>query len=255
MADKKVYEAKVLKSENLASGIYSLILEAKEIASEAKAGQFVGVYSKDNAHLLPRPISLCEIDKEAGTIRLVFRAVGFGTEEFSKASAGDSLRVIGPLGNGYPELSGEIMVMGGGIGIPPMLELAKANKGHVKAVIGYRDEQYLRKDFDDICPTFVATEDGSDGTKGNVIDAIKANDLKADVICACGPGPMLRAIKAYALENGITCYVSLEEKMGCGIGACLACVCKSVEVDDHSLVHNKRICKEGPVFLASEVEF
>ena len=101
---------------------------------------------------------------------------------------------------------------------------------------------------------FLATEDGSLGTKGNVLDAIRENGLTADVIYACGPTPMLRALKAYAEEKQMECYISLEEKMACGIGACLACVCKSKEVDGHTNVHNKRICKEGPVFDAREVE-
>lgn len=94
----------------------------------------------------------------------------------------------------------------------------------------------------------MATEDGSVGTKGNVLDAIREQNLTADVIYACGPTPMLRAIKEYAAEKGIKCYISLEEKMACGIGACLACVCQSKDVDHHSNVHNKRICKDGPVF-------
>ena len=101
---------------------------------------------------------------------------------------------------------------------------------------------------------YVATEDGSLGTKGNVIDCIRENDLKADVLFACGPTPMLRALKAYAKEAGIECWISMEERMACGIGACLACVCKSTEVDEHSQVKNKRVCKEGPVFLADDVE-
>ena len=99
-----------------------------------------------------------------------------------------------------------------------------------------------------------ATEDGSVGTKGNVLDAIRENKLIADVIYACGPTPMLRALKAYAQEQDIECWISMEERMACGIGACLACVCQSKEVDDHSHVHNKRVCKDGPVFLATEVE-
>ena len=102
--------------------------------------------------------------------------------------------------------------------------------------------------------TFVATEDGSLGTKGNVIDAIKNEKLNADVIYACGPTPMLRALKNYAEENSMVCYISMEERMACGIGACLACVCKSRDKDAHSNVNNKRICKEGPVFNAKEVE-
>ena len=100
----------------------------------------------------------------------------------------------------------------------------------------------------------IATEYGSLGTKGNVMDAIRENHLEADLIFACGPAPMLRAIKAYAQEQEIPCYISMEERMACGIGACLACVCKSKEVDAHSQVHNKRICKDGPVFLSTEVE-
>ena len=101
---------------------------------------------------------------------------------------------------------------------------------------------------------YIATEDGSAGTKGNVLDAVRENGLQGDVIFACGPTPMLRAIKEYALEHEMTCYISMEEKMACGIGACLACVCKSKEVDHHSNVKNKRICKDGPVFLSTEVE-
>ena len=101
---------------------------------------------------------------------------------------------------------------------------------------------------------FIATEDGSAGTKGNVLDAIREQGLKADVILACGPTPMLRAIKAYAMEQGMECYLSLEERMACGVGACLACICQSKDVDSHSHVHNKRICKDGPVFRAEEVE-
>lgn len=98
------------------------------------------------------------------------------------------------------------------------------------------------------------TEDGSAGTKGNVMDAVREHGIEADVIYACGPKPMLRAIKAYAGEKGIECYISMEERMACGIGACLACVCQSKEVDGHSHVHNKRVCKDGPVFLSTEVE-
>ena len=135
------------------------------------------------------------------------------------------------------------------------LELAKALDCEKQAVLGYRDAaMFLKEEFEPYAAVYVATEDGSVGTKGNVMDAIRENGLEADVIFACGPTPMLRAIKAYALEHNIECYLSLEEKMACGIGACLACVCKSKDVDEHSHVHNKRICKDGPVFRAEEVE-
>ena len=110
------------------------------------------------------------------------------------------------------------------------------------------------EDFSPYADVFAATEDGSTGTKGTVIDAISENRLTADVIYACGPTPMLRAVKAYAAELGAECWISMEERMACGIGACLACVCQSRDVDEHSHVHNKRICKDGPVFPAEEVE-
>mgnify|MGYP000257300320 CR=1 FL=1 len=144
-----------------------------------------------------------------------------------------------------------------------MKELAKAlhklNKDEednlVQSVLGYRDSQmFLKDEFEAYGPVYAATEDGSFGTSGNVLDAIREQGLTADVIYACGPTPMLRALKAYAAEKGLECWLSLEEKMACGVGACLACVCRSKEVDDHSQVHNKRICKDGPVFRAEEIE-
>ncbi len=260
MAEKFQEQALILKQDKLAEGIYSIWFETKDIASYAKAGQFVAVYSNDDSHMLPRPISICEVDKEKNAIRIVFRVAGSGTLEFSACKAGDCLRIMGPLGNGYPEIDGEVLVIGGGIGVPPMLELAKQLKRQnpnrqVTAVLGYRDALFLKEDFEKYVPVVIATEDGSFGTKGTVIDALRANDIKADVICTCGPTPMLRALKDYAQTNHMKCYVSLEERMGCGIGACLACVCKTKEKDEHSNVNNTRICKEGPVFLAQEVEF
>ena len=149
-----------------------------------------------------------------------------------------------------------VFLMGGGIGVPPILELAKQMKCEKKQIVaGYRDcHTFLREEFETAGTLYIATEDGSVGTKGNVMDAIRENGLNADIIYACGPTPMLRAIKQYAEENEIECYISLEERMACGIGACLACVCKSKEKDTHSNVHNKRICKDGPVFLSTEVE-
>lgn len=260
MAEKFQENAIILRQDNLAEGIYSIWFETKDIAKYAKAGQFVAVYSNDDSHLLPRPISICEVDKEKNAIRIVYRVAGAGTLEFSGYKAGDTLRIMGPLGNGYPEIEGDVMVVGGGIGVPPMLELAKQLRRQnpnrkVTAVLGYRNDLFLKEEFEAEVPVVIATEDGSTGTKGTVIDAIKAQNVTADVICTCGPTPMLRALKEYAAENGMKLYVSLEERMGCGIGACLACVCKTKEKDEHSNVNNTRICKEGPVFLAEEVEF
>ena len=159
------------------------------------------------------------------------------------------------MGNGFPIPEKKAILIGGGIGIPPMLALAKACKERPTVVLGYRDATlFLKEEFDKVADVVVATDDGSVGTHGTVIDAMKEKNLTADVICACGPMPMLRGVKAYGLENEIETYVSMEERMACGIGACLGCVCQSTEVDSHSNVHNKRVCKDGPVFLSTEVE-
>lgn len=249
----------VISQECIGTDIYSMWIQTENIGKEAKPGQFVSLYSKDGSKLLPRPISLCEIDCENSRLRIVYRVTGknTGTEEFSRLQSGDTVEVMGPLGNGFPlqEAEGKtVFLMGGGIGIPPMVETGKQIRGNVITIAGYRDELFLTEEMKENGELYIATEDGSAGTKGNVMDAIRENTLKADVIFACGPTPMLRAIKTYAEENGIPCWISMEEKMACGVGACLACVCKSKEVDHHSHVHNKRICKDGPVFPASEVE-
>ena len=226
----------IIRQEEIADDIYSMWLRTEHIAAHAKAGQFVSVYCNEGSRLLPRPISICEIDRKDGAIRLVYR-------------------VVGPLGNGFPQKNKKAFLIGGGIGIPPMLELAKELDCEKQIVLGFRDELFLLEDFRNRGQIYIATEDGSAGTEGNVLDAIRENGLDADIIYACGPTPMLRAIKEYAAEQNIECWISMEERMACGIGACLACVCKSKEKDAHSNVKNKRICKEGPVFLAQEVEF
>ncbi|WP_101875687.1 dihydroorotate dehydrogenase electron transfer subunit [Lachnoclostridium edouardi] len=253
MAQVKIM-AEVKSQEQLTEDVFSMWLKAPGIAEKVVPGQFISVYTKDKSKLLPRPISICQVEKDQGCLRIVYRVVGGGTEEFSKYKAGEEVSIMGPLGNGFPLKQKKAFLIGGGIGIPPMLELARNLDCEKTMVLGYRDVLFLNEEFAPYGQVYVATEDGSAGTKGNVLDAVRENGLEADIIYACGPTPMLRAIKAYAEEKGIECYISLEEKMACGIGACLACVCKSKEVDHHTHVHNKRICKDGPVFAAQEVE-
>ncbi|WP_026667841.1 dihydroorotate dehydrogenase electron transfer subunit [Butyrivibrio sp. AE2005] len=258
MAKKMKKEAKVLSQKLLADGIYDMWLETP-FAGDVNPGQFVGVYPVNKSTLLPRPISICEVDAEKSAIRLVYRVVGSGTAEFALYQPGDYINVLGPLGNGFPLEAAEgkkVVVMGGGIGVPPLLETAKRlSSEDVSAVMGYRNsETFLSDEFSKYAKMYIATEDGSVGTKGNVIDAMKAEKIECDVIFACGPMPMLRAIKAYASEVGAKAYLSLEERMACGVGACLGCICKTKEIDDHSHVHNARICTDGPVFDADDLE-
>lgn len=253
---KKKERALVLSQEKLATDIYSMWLEVS-FAEDTKAGQFVSLYCRDKSRLLPRPISVCEIDAANRRIRLVYRIAGEGTREFSKLVCGDSIDLLGPLGEGFPTENFKdktVMLIGGGIGIPPMVETAKRLDAKKVLVCGYRSELFLEKELEACGDFYPATEDGSCGSKGTVIDAIKENDLSADVIMACGPSPMLAAVKEFAKSREIPCYISMEERMACGIGACLACVCKSKEADEHTHVKNKRICKDGPVFLAEEID-
>ena len=252
---KYMETAIVSSQEALAHDIYSMVITTEQIAKEAKPGQFISVYSRDGASLLPRPISICEID--GNRLRIVYRVAGKGTKEFSGYRPGDQVRIMGPLGNGFPLEAAEgkkALIIGGGIGIFPLLELAKGLKGRKEIVLGYRDHVFMKEAFEAWGPVSVATEDGSQGTKGNVLDAVREKGIKADVIYACGPTPMLKGIQFFAAERNLEAWISLEERMACGIGACLGCVCKSREVDHHTNVHNKRICKDGPVFRGEEVE-
>jgi len=254
---KEKQTAKVLSQRRIAPGIYDMWIETS-LAAEGNPGQFIGVYPKDGSTLLPRPISICEVGEDGRALRIVYRVAGAGTAEFSGYRAGDAVSVLGILGNGLPfgEAKGKrVFLMGGGIGVPPILELAKRMEADKRIIVGYRDSNtFLREDFERNGAVYIATEDGSVGTRGNVMDAIADNRLEAEMIYACGPMPMLRAVKAYAAKKGIRAYISLEEHMACGVGACLGCVVRTKGVDSHSHVHNARICTEGPVFDAEDVE-
>ena len=226
MTRKKKVTATIVSQKQIGEQIFDLWLETK-LVKNAHPGQFVAVYPHGESTLLPRPISICETDKAKNRLRLVYRVAGKGTAEFSTCKAGDQLDILGLLGNGFPvdKAKGKrVFLMGGGIGIPPMLELAKAMDDKKQVLVGYRNKDlFLEEDLEQYGDVYVATEDGSVGTKGNVMDIIKAYSLRADVI------------------------------MACGVGACLGCVCKTTKEDSHSHVHNARICTEGPVFEAGEV--
>lgn len=249
---KSRVNAVVIRQDELATDIYSVWLRVGDMAVDARPGQFVSVYSGDGSRLLPRPISICEIHPDMGAIRLVYRVVGAGTRELSFLRSDDTVKIIGTLGNGYTVTGEHPLLIAGGIGIPPMLELAKQFSDPA-IVVGYRDELFLDEDLSSRGRLFIASEDGKHGVQGNVMDAIREYGLKGDVIYSCGPLPMLRAVKDYAIREDIPCYISMEERMACGIGACLGCVVQTVEQDEHSRVNNVRVCKDGPVFDAREV--
>lgn len=246
---------KITNNNRLVQNIFELEFQSEQICSTAKPGQFV--HLKVNSGLYPlmrRPISIHSLNKAGGTVSIVYHVVGQGTEELSKLSPGDEIDVIGPLGKGFPLLEGKrLAVVGGGIGTAPLLELAKELPG-CDAYLGYRDCVYKIKDFQDSCnKVFVTTEDGSAGRKGYVTSELQNNILSYDVVYTCGPKPMLKAVMDICSRNNVECYVSLEERMGCGIGACLVCACKIMGEDGQW--HHKKACKDGPVFNAREVVF
>lgn len=243
--------------KSIAKGIYDMTILCPEVASVAKAGQFVHIAVP--AHTLRRPISICGIDRLNGTIRIVFEIRGKGTEEIANLNKGDNIDMLAPLGNGFT-LKGDgkkAIAIGGGIGTPPMLGIADSYKESCTVIAGFRSASavILEEDFKKCgSQTIVCTDDGTYGKKGFVTDALKeclANE-KPDIIYACGPKPMLKAISEIAESNGILCEISLEERMGCGVGACLVCACKTKKNGEEKMSH---VCKDGPVFDSREVVF
>ncbi|MGL4799279.1 MAG: dihydroorotate dehydrogenase electron transfer subunit [Cellulosilyticaceae bacterium] len=249
---KKIIEGKILCNQVVAKDVYKMIIEAPEVAEGAKCGQFVNLYTKSQSMLLPRPISICEIGET--TLTLVYGVVGKGTKEFATYQEGDTIRISSALGNGYtPQQVKTHVLVGGGIGVPPLVELSKHLEGEKIAVIGFREEPFLVEALEAQGVTvYIATDNGGAGFKGNVIDLMKAEGIEGDYYYSCGPKPMLRALASYCEEKNVPVQVSLEERMGCGYGACVGCVCKTKKETDPGY-EQKKVCKDGPVFLGSEV--
>ncbi len=265
---KEIINARVITNREIAKGIFLMEIRGAESAIEcAGPGQFVNVYPKAKQTLLPRPISICRV--EADILTLVYGVVGEGTKEFSGYPAGDLIRISTPLGTGYnlKEIIGsdeeaennkvnsslkKAVLVGGGIGVPPLVGLAEKliTRGvSCTAVLGFRDEPFLAEAFESLgVETHITTDSGRSGYKGTVLDLIREKNLSADYFYACGPKIMLRALNQYCLEIDAPLQVSMEERMGCGYGACVGCVCKVQSV-------YKKVCQDGPVFYGRDVDW
>lgn len=249
----------ILKQEKIADGIWRMDLCAPEIAAAVEPGQFVDLYCRDKSRLLPRPISV--YDAEGDTLSLIYAVVGKGTEEFAAYEAGEQVRVTGPLGHGFPIEEAlkaeEVLLVGGGLGIPPLQFTAKMLKNRkpelsITSVLGFRSMPWIQEPFPSYGAVLNASDDGACGFKGNVVDRFKDHFSRTPackrVLFACGPIPMMKAIQQIQEEYGLECWFSLEERMGCGFGACYGCPAQTTE-------GLKRVCKDGPVFSGKEVIF
>lgn len=252
---KKIFYPTIINQQEIAPGIFRMELEADEIAKAALPGQFVNLYCNEGESLLPRPISICEVDKEKGIVTLIYAVVGEGTKGFSTFKNGDTIKILGPLGSGFTIDKGRNshILIGGGIGVPPLVELAKRLNGDIVAVLGFATSPILVKELENYgARVFVATESGQVGLKGNVIDILKKENIGGDMIYSCGPKPMLKAVSKWAEEMGIRAQISMEERMACGIGVCVGCTCKTKKKEDKDW-QNRKVCTDGPVFWSEEV--
>lgn len=250
----------VVSHREIAENINELILHGELVSEMKEPGQFVHVKVADgNAPLLRRPISIAHIEQGKKEFTLIYRALGQGTTLLSKKIKGEEVDILGPLGHGFPleetKVGETALLVGGGIGVPPLYELSKQllSRGvKVIHVLGFQSESamFYEDVFLQLGPTYVATVDGSYGTCGFVTDVITSKAIEFDTLYSCGPTPMLRALQEkYAADKKV--FLSLEERMGCGIGACFACVCHTADNPEGTTY--KKICTDGPVFRAGEV--
>lgn len=250
----KDYKATVIENKKIAENVYEVTFDVGEEVN-ARCGTF-GNISVGGAHLLRRPIAICKT--EGSKVTFCYQIKGDGTKRLKELEKGDKTNVLMPLGNGFyvEETEKKVALVGGGVGVFPLISVLRAYQGkkEISAYIGYRNKGAVcgLNEFEKADKFVAVTDDGSFGEKMNAVQAFE-KDIKAgnipDVVLACGPTPMLKALIAVTKRENLTCYVSLEERMGCGIGACVVCVCE--------LTNGKkaRVCKDGPVFNANELSF
>ncbi|MCI8554439.1 MAG: dihydroorotate dehydrogenase electron transfer subunit [Clostridiales bacterium] len=248
--------ARILGMSKMAPGIWNCTVSAPRMASAAAAGQFVGILCGE--YLLRRPISLCGFDPTLGVLRLVFEVRGKGTAWLADRQRGETLDLIGPLGHGFPllEPSQKAVLVGGGIGTPPLLPLARHYGTNAVVIAGFRSSSaaILGDDFTAAgARVLLCTDDGSAGYHGFTTQVLEEqlSSHSGDVVYTCGPRPMMKRVAELAAACGSDCYVSLEERMGCGVGACIGCACMIREESGEERM--QRVCLNGPVFPAKEV--
>lgn len=246
----------VISIKEIIKGTFLLEISSSDQLSKSEAGQFVYIIPRiQKRTILPRP--LCIADADARSVKLIFRVKGKGTLYLSGLSKGDKVSVMGPLGKGFRDIKGPVLLAGGGLGAAPLYFLAKKLRNNEKTsiVLGFKNkhEAYFIDEFKSVLRNvFICTDDGSLGSRGNAAEKIRDIIRDEKIICACGPRPMLKSLSDFAGERGIKIFVSLEERMGCGMGACLGCV---VKIRSGGKEEYQRVCKEGPVFDGSEVMY
>lgn len=233
----------VYKNSKITDGVYELIIKG---SFKGKPGQFYMIRCWDREPLLSRPISIHSLEEDK--IVFLYQVIGEGTRDLSRLKVGEKIQLTGPLGNGFETkyIKGKVAIVAGGIGIAPMLQLAKSIKAEkVDLYAGFRNEPYcLDKFTESVSSKYVSTETGIIGVKGYITDIFKAESY--DMVLCCGPEIMMNKVIDMCRENKVPVYVSMEKHMACGIGACLVCTCKTKE-------GNKRTCKDGPVFSGEDL--
>ena len=250
--EKVTVDANIVSQQELYDQVFQLVVKAPEVAALAEAGQFVQLRILNSNCLLRRPVGIAAADKDKGTVAFIYRVVGKGTKAISELKAGDTINVLGPLGHGFDTTAKKPLIVGGGMGLSPVLFYAAVMQGKADVLMGGKTagELFWQELFaGKVQDIFCTTDDGSLGTKGFTTTLLpELFEKKAyDLVVACGPEIMMKGIAKIAKEHGARCQVSLEKRMGCGLGACLSC---SIDTTDGK---RKKVCKDGPVFEAGEV--
>ncbi len=256
-------KTELIIKEQLKSNLFKFGVKSKEIADIAKPGQFLEIkVSKGIVPFLKRPISIYNVDKQKEIVEFIFQVKGEGTKTLSETNIGEEIEIMGPLGNGTFEIlkDKKVAILGGGIGVFPLYELAKNLKeSEVNIYLGFRNKEMvvLENEFKNVSNhLIIATDDGSYGIHGFAIDELKKDleEKQIDFLYACGPLPMLKAIRELSIEKNIPCQISLEQRMACGLGVCLGCAVKKTKENLEDEFAYSHVCKDGPVFDAREVE-